>query len=274
MDLTNIITLKQLLKAYGAWPNKDMGQHFLTNKAVLEKIIEASEVDPTENVLEIGPGVGVLTKAMTKKAKKVYAVEVDPKMIEILTNTCIGCRNLQLIRQDIKHFDPQPLGQYKLVANLPYNITSFILRKFLEERNKPKSMTLLVQREVAERAAAKPGRMSLLSVAVQFYGAPEVVDLVSPTSFYPAPRVYSAILKIKVFKEPLFEEVDPKIFFRIVKAGFGEKRKMISNSLSGGLGLEKEEIDKILRKAEIDPMHRAERLSMDDWHRLYKAFMS
>lgn len=269
MDLTNIITLKQILKAYGAWPNKDLGQHFLTDKNVLEKIVETADVGKDDLVIEVGPGVGILTKELCRQAKKVLTIEVDPRMIEILATTCIDCRNIQILRKDIRQFSAQGLGPYKLVANLPYYLTSYVLKKFLEEKNKPQTMTVLVQREVAERICARPGRMSLLSVAIQFYGAPELVELVSPTAFYPAPRVHSAILKIKVFKQPLFEDVEPSFFFRLVKAGFGEKRKMLGNALSGGLGIEKSEAENILKAAGIEPMFRAERLSMEDWYKLY-----
>ncbi len=272
MDLTNIITLKQILKTYGAWPNKDLGQHFLTDKNVLERIVETAEISKDDLVIEVGPGVGILTKELCKNAKKVITIEVDPKMIEILVTTCIECRNIDIIRKDIKQFSAQGVGPYKLVANLPYYLTSYVLKKFLEEKNKPQTMTVLVQREVAERICAKPGRMSILSVAIQFYGAPELIELVSPTAFYPAPRVHSAILKIKVFKQPLFEDVIPNIFFRLVKAGFGEKRKMLENALSGGLGIEKSEAEKLIRMAGVEPMYRAERLSMEDWHRLYLVF--
>ena len=272
MDLTNILALKKLLRTYGAWPNKDLGQHFLTDKNVLEKMIETADISRNDVVVEVGPGIGIMTKELAKRAKKVYAIEIDPKIAEILSTICIQYPNLKIVRGDIRDFSPKGIGRYKVVANLPYYITSHVIKKFLEEKNKPETITILIQREVAERICAKPGRMSILAVAVQFYGIPEVKELVSPLAFFPSPKVYSAILKIRVFKEPLFEDVDAKIFFRLVKAGFGEKRKMLANSISGGLGIEKELAEKLLKGAGVEPMLRAERLSLDDWRRIYLVF--
>jgi len=272
MDLTNITSLKSLLKAYGAWPKRDLGQHFLTDRAVLEKIIESSDLGKDDVVIEVGPGVGVLTKELSKRVKKVYAVEIDMKIAEILSTVCVTCRNVEIKREDIRSFNPSGIGRYKVVANIPYYLTSHLLKKFLEEKNKPTSMTLLIQREVAERICAKPGRMSILAVAVQFYGVPEIVEMVRPISFFPAPKVYSAVLNIRVFRKPIFEDIDAKLFFRLVKAGFGEKRKMLSNSMSGGLGIDKDMAEKLLKGAGVEPMLRAERLSLDDWRRIYLVF--
>lgn len=272
MDLTNILELKKLLRTYGAWPNKDLGQHFLTDKDVLEKMIETADLNKNDIVVEVGPGIGIMTKELTKRAKKVFAVEIDQKIAEILSTICIEHPNLKIVRGDIRDFSPKGIGRYKVVANLPYYITSHVIKKFLEEKNKPQTITVLIQREVAERICAKPGRMSVLAIAVQFYGQPEIRGLVSPLAFFPPPKVYSAVLKIKVFKAPLFDDVDPKIFFRLVKAGFGEKRKMLSNAMSGGLGIEKEMADKLLKGAGVEPMLRAERLSLDDWRRIYLVF--
>ncbi|RJO62067.1 ribosomal RNA small subunit methyltransferase A [candidate division WS5 bacterium] len=272
MDLMNILELKKLLKTYGAWPNKDLGQHFLTDQNVLEKMVETADLKKSDIVVEVGPGLGIMTRELAKTAKKVYAVEIDPKIAEILSTICINCRNIDIIRGDIKQFNPKGIGRYKVVANLPYYITSHVIKKFLEEKNKPDTITVLVQREVAERICAKPGRMSVLALAVQFYGQPEIKELVSPMAFFPSPKVYSAILKIKVFKKPIFSDVDPGVFFRLVKAGFGEKRKMLINSMAGGLGIDKETTEKLLRGAGIEPMLRAERLSLDDWRRMYLVF--
>ena len=272
MDLTNILELKKLMRTYGAWPNKDLGQHFLTDKNVLEKIVETAEVGKSDVVVEVGPGLGILTRELCGRAKKVYAIEIDPKIAEILSTSCVSYRNLNIIREDVRKFDPQGIGRYKVVANLPYYITSHVIRKFLEAKNKPETLTVLIQREVAERICAKPGRMSVLAAAVQFYSAPEIVELVSPMAFFPSPKVYSAVLKIKVFKEPLFEDINKKIFFRLIRAGFGEKRKMIANSMSGSLNLEKKLIEQLLRKAGVEPMLRPERLTLDDWHRIYLVF--
>ncbi len=272
MDLTNILELKKLMRTYGAWPNKDLGQHFLTDKSVLAKMVETADLSAKDVVVEVGPGLGIMTKELAKRAKKVYAVEIDPKIAEILSTTCIKHPNVKIMRSDIRDFNPKGIGRYKVVANLPYYITSHVLKKFLEEKHKPETITVLIQREVAERICTKPGRMSILAVAIQFYGMPEIKELVSPMAFFPSPKVYSAILKIKVFKEPIFENVNTKVFFRLVRTGFGEKRKMLSNSMSGGLGIEKEDAEKLLRGAGVEPMLRAERLSLDDWRRIYLVF--
>ncbi len=272
MDLTNILELKKLMRTYGAWPNKDLGQHFLTDKSVLAKMVETTGLSKNDIVVEVGPGLGIMTRELAKRAKKVYAVEIDPKIAEILSTTCIKYPNIKIVRGDIRDFSPKGIGKYKVAANLPYYITSHVIKKFLEEKHKPATITVLIQREVAERICAKPGRMSILSVAVQFYGMPEIVELVSPMAFFPSPKVYSAILKIKVFKEPLFEDINARVFFRLVRAGFGEKRKMLSNSMSGGLGIDKDIAEKLLKGAGVEPMLRAERLSLDDWRRIYLVF--
>jgi 16S rRNA (adenine1518-N6/adenine1519-N6)-dimethyltransferase len=272
VDLTNITEIKNTLKAYGAYTNKDLGQHFLIDERALEEIVEAADITKDDLVIEVGPGMGVLTKELCKRAKDVLAVELDKAMVGIVKTSCIKHSNLKIENIDVMKFDASGLGQYKLVANLPYYITSAVIRKFLEAPNKPEEMVILIQREVAERICAKPSRMSVLSVAVQFYGNPKIVDVVPRTSFFPAPKVDSAIVKIKVYKSPLFD-VDPRLFFRIVKAGFGEKRKQLINSLSGGLGLNKETLEGILKEAKIDPMMRAEALSMANWNDLYQAYL-
>lgn len=271
MNVGEIRKIKALLEMYGAKPNRDLGQHFLFEEKYLEKIIEAAEPLSGKKVLEIGPGMGVLTKKLCRLSKDVLAVEFDPKMVSILKTVCISCNNLTVRQMDIRNFDPTEIGEYKVVANIPYYITSHIIRKFLEEKNKPEELILLVQKEVAERICAKPNRMSVLSVSVQFYGAPEMIAVVPREAFYPTPQVSSAIVKIKTYKSPLFNNVAPDKFFRLVKAGFGEKRKQLINSLST-LAYTKEELKSILERASIDPERRAETLALADWYNLYKVF--
>lgn len=271
MDFTDITDIKRTLKAYGAYTKKDLGQHFLVDPEALDLIVEAAELTKDDKVVEVGPGMGVLTKELCKKAGEVVALEYDKAMIAIVKTACIKYDNLKVENVDVLKFDTSGLGQYKVVANLPYYITSPVLRLFLEASNKPEEMVVLVQREVAERICAKPSRMSVLAVSVQFYGNPQVVEIVPRTSFFPAPKVDSAILRIKAYKKPLFD-VQPQLFFRIVKAGFGEKRKQLINSLSGGLVLNRETTEALLKEAGISIISRAESLAMMDWYNLYKAY--
>lgn len=271
MDLTDITDIKRTLKAYGAYTKKDLGQHFLVDEEALASIVEAADITKNDCIVEVGPGMGVLTRELCKKAKEVIAIEFDKAMIAIVKTSCIKHTNLRVENADILKFDTSGLGEYKLVANLPYYITSAVIRLFLESDNKPEDMVLLVQREVAERICAKPSRMSILAVSVQFYGNPKIIDVVPRTAFFPAPKVDSAIIKIKVYRKPLFD-VDSRLFFRIVKAGFGEKRKQLTNSLTGGLGLNKETTDQLLTEAKVSPMARAESLTMMDWYNIYKAY--
>ncbi len=269
MEVGDIRKIKELLKLYGAQPNTDLGQHFLIDKKYLEKIIDAAKPLEDKTVLEIGPGLGILTKALSKAAREVVAIEVDGRMVSILKTVCLKCTNLTVREMDARKFDPTNLGDYKLVANIPYYLTSHIIRKFLEEKNKPEQMVLLVQKEVADRICAKPNRMSLLSVSVQFYGSPKYIGMVPREAFYPTPQVNSAIVKISTYKTPLFADVDGDKFFRLVKTGFSEKRKQLINSLSS-LGYNKEELGELLTAIEINPERRAETLSLQEWRKIYK----
>lgn len=271
MNVGEIRKIKQLLEMYGARPNKDLGQNFLVEDKYLEQIIDAAEPLDGKKVLEIGPGLGVLTKKLSKKAKEVIAIEVDGRMVSILKTVCLKCTNLTVKEMDIRNFDPTSFGDYKIVANIPYYITSHVIRKFLEEKNKPEEMIILVQKEVANRICAKPNRMSTLSVSVQFYGTPEIIGIVPREAFYPTPQVHSAIIKIKTYKTPIFTDVDVDKFFTLVKTGFGEKRKQLVNSLAS-LGYDKEELKKMLKKVNVNPERRAETLSLAEWRAIYKVF--
>ncbi len=272
MDLTDITNIKKTLKAFGVHTKKDLGQHFLIDEKALDLIVESANLTKLDRVIEVGPGMGILTRELCKKAGTVIAVELDTTMLTVVKTACIKYNNLTVENHDILKFETSTLGQYKVVSNLPYYITSPTIRKFLEVDNKPEELVLLVQREVAERISAKPSRMSILSVSVQFYGSPEIIGIVPRTSFYPAPRVDSAIIKIKVYKEPLFK-VETKLFFRIVKSGFGEKRKQLINSLSGGMKISRDEAERWLTQAKIDSQMRAEALSMTDWDKLYQTYV-
>ncbi len=262
--------MKKILKKYSIKPSKRLGQNFLIDKNVLKKIIEAAELKPDDIVLEIGPGLGILTLELAKRVKKVIAVEKDRRMCDILFEMLDvrNVRNVEIVNQDILKFDPYTLNPipYTLIANLPYYITSPVIRKFLEcNITRPRYMILMVQKEVAQRICAKPPRMNILAVAVQFYARPEIINYVSRNSFWPQPKVDSAI--IKIIPKPI-PKINTEKFFQLVKSGFSSKRKMLKNNLSStSLGARK--IEKILKKIGLNPKIRAENLTINDWLRLY-----
>ncbi len=274
MKLSSIKDLKNLLKEHNLSPRKGLGQNFLIDKNVLQKIIQTAELRPEDVVLEIGPGLGFLTTELAKRAKKVVAVEKDEKIAEILINALKkqNINNVEVIVGDILKIENIKLKieNYKVVANLPYYITAPVIRKFLENKQKPESMVVMVQKEVAQRIVATPPRMNLLAVAVQFYAQPESVYFVSKKSFWPEPKVDSTILKITPTNQ--FLEISPDSFFQIVKAGFTQPRKQILNNFLKGLQLDKEEVFLWLAINKIDPKRRAETLNMPDWINLLKTF--
>jgi 16S rRNA (adenine1518-N6/adenine1519-N6)-dimethyltransferase len=273
VNIGEIRKIKQILEMYGARPNADLGQNFLIDSKYLDAAIEAAAPLEGKTVLEIGPGMGVLTRKLSKVADEVIAVEVDGRMISILKTMCLKCTNLTVREMDIRKFDPTDIGDYKIVANLPYYLTTHVIRKFLEEKNKPEQMVVMVQKEVAERICARPNKMNMLGISVQFYGEPTLITVVPREAFYPTPQVNSAIVRINLYGSPLFTDVDPDRFFRLIKAGFGEKRKQLINSLSV-LGKDREELVRLLKLSEIDPQRRPETLSLSEWHIFYKNFYS
>lgn len=254
-------------------PKKSLGQHWLFDSKSLGAICDAATIEPTDTVLEIGPGLGPLTIELTQRAKKVIAVEFDEQLARELPSR-VPAFNLQVVHSDIMHFDLSQLPKgYKVVANVPYYITSAIVRLLTESSTPPVSITLLVQKEVARRIAADPGAMSILAISAQFYAQPELGLLVSADKFDPPPKVDSQIITLRMRPQPVFTDVSAKIFFKVVKAGFGEKRKTLRNSLAGGLHLEKQAAEALLKKAGVDPNARAEQLGLDAWHRLAKSFV-
>jgi 16S rRNA (adenine1518-N6/adenine1519-N6)-dimethyltransferase len=255
------------MRANEIWAKRTMGQNFLVDNDALNNIVRAADLKPADTVLEIGPGLGVLTEQLSEQAGSVIAVEKDDKFSEMLRGKFFKT-NVEILNQDALEFDPTNLGEYKLVANIPYNITSLIIRKFLEAKNKPELMVLLVQREVAERITAKPGDMSLLSVSVQFYTEAKMMGIIKNTSFYPVPKVDSAIIRLKA--KDVMPEIEEKEFFRLVKFGFAAKRKTLENNLSAGMHITKDEASGIIKKANLDLKIRAESLSVADWINLYK----
>ncbi|MCX6718280.1 MAG: 16S rRNA (adenine(1518)-N(6)/adenine(1519)-N(6))-dimethyltransferase RsmA [Candidatus Staskawiczbacteria bacterium] len=277
MDLTSPKIIKELLSKYNARPSKGLGQNFLIDKNVLNKIIEASDIKPSDVILEVGPGIGTLTQELAKKAKKVIAIEKDKVMIEILKETLKDSKNIEIIQGDILKNKLSLPKKYKIVANIPYYLTSPLIRKFLESENQPEEMVLMLQKEVAQRICSKPPRMSLLAVSVQFYADAKIVSYVSKNCFWPAPKIDSAIIKIHPVKSPegrilakpkLFNGVNSQLFFKVVKAGFSQPRKQLAGNLSKMLKLSREKTNSWLLKNNIAPTQRAETLSVEDWKNL------
>ncbi len=249
-------------------PKKSLGQHWLFDDASLNAMIAAGNVEPGDTVLEVGPGLGTLTKKLCQVAEKVIAVELDDSLAASLADK-IKSDNLEVVHQSILDFDYSSLPKgYKVIANIPYYLTSNLLRKLLEAENKPANIALLIQKEVAERVVAQPGKMSILSVSVQYYADAELCEEVPAKLFTPPPKVDSQIIKITPRAQPLFSDVSEKDFFKVVRAGFSEKRKKLRSSLSGGLQISKDQADEILKKAEISPDARAQELTLDDWHKI------
>jgi 16S rRNA (adenine1518-N6/adenine1519-N6)-dimethyltransferase len=264
--------VRTLLKRYDLRPSKGLGQNFLLDQVILEKIVAAAELTPDDTVLEIGAGLGTLTERLVRAAGRVVAVEVDERMMDVLQETLSDSENVTLIQGDILALDPAtliaPATQYTVVANLPYYITSAVLRHLLEASLRPLRLVVTVQREVAERIAARPGKMSLLSVSVQLYGRPEILFRIRPGSFYPSPEVESAVVRVDVHDAPPVGVKDVDTFFHVVKAGFAQRRKQLRNTLAAGLHLPPEEVTARLQEASIDPKRRAETLSLEEWARV------
>ena len=269
----DLLEVKNLLKNYSIFPSKGLGQNFLINDRILKKVAETADLSDKDTVLEIGPGIGNLTRELAKKAKKVIAIEKDRKMVEILRETLKGLKNIKIIEGDVLKIENCKLKikNYKAVANLPYYITSPVIRKFLETDNPPEEMVLMVQKEVAQRICAKPPEMSILAVSVQFYAKPEIIAFVSKKSFWPQPKVDSAIIKISDIKTEV-SNLKNDLFFKVVKTGFSHPRKQLLNNLSGGLEIDREKIKDWLLENNIRPNQRAETMSVEDWIKLTKSF--
>jgi len=273
-----------MLRRFDLKARKRLGQHFLIDGEVLKLITSAAELTPTDVILEIGPGLGILTRELARQTGRVTAVELDNKLADILKQTLASFDNVTIVNKDILRIDPATLlrepktkfapatSPYKVVANLPYYITSPVLRHFLEASVKPEMMIVMVQKEVAEAIVAEPGQRSVLSISVQFYGKPRIVSYVPAQSFYPAPEVDSAILRIDLYPQPVVAVTDEKGFFELVRAGFTASRKQIVNSLVQGLGLPKTEVLALLGRADIVPQRRAETLTLEEWAHLWRAF--
>lgn len=255
-----------------AGPKKSLGQHWLRDRDVLAHIADCAEVEKTDTVLEIGPGLGTLTSELLRRSEKVLAVEFDEELARKLPAQFPG-KNLEVVQSDILSFDLSVLpADYKVVANVPYYITSKIVQLLMTAENKPSVAVLLVQKEVAQRLAAQPGDMSILAVSAQLFAEVTLGDIVPAELFTPPPKVDSQVVILKTHQSPILTDVDEKDFFRVVKAGFSAKRKKLHSSLSGGLGVDKAVVKTTLEECGIDPNNRAEALTMAQWQTATKAF--
>ncbi len=271
-DLTDIRELRNLLYAHHMRPNKAFGQNFLVDRSILLHIVEAAEIHPGDQVLELGAGTGVLTRELAKRARRVAAVELERNMLSLLAGTTRDYTNVELIERNLLYVDPAEIfgsEPYKLVANLPYYITAPTFRHFLESANPPRLIVVMVQYEVAQRIVAEPGDLSLLGVSIQFYGKPKIIAHVPARAFYPMPKVDSAILRVDMKDEVPLTRKQRDSFFHLVQAGFSERRKQLHNSLAHGLHRKNVEVQARLLAANIDPSRRAETLSIEDWLRLW-----
>ena len=273
----------QISHQLGFKPKKKLGQHFLVDEGVLERILSAAELSHKDIIVEVGPGIGTLTQELVKQAGKVIAVELDSSLVTILKKRFAPFPNTTIIHTDILKITPEQLlrdnstlpeaiQDYKVIANLPYYITSPALRHFLEASLKPSMMVVMVQKEVGEAIAAAPGKMTLLSVRTQFYSKPTIISHVSAQSFYPPPKVDSVILRLDIYPEPPIEVSDTASFFDIVIDGFSAPRKQLRNSLAQSLAIQPGQVALLLKKAGIEARRRAETLSLEEWLELWKIF--
>ena len=273
--------LQDILARHDFHPRKRWGQNFLVDDRVMQNILDAAELQPGDVVLEIGPGLGALTTALAQRVSKVFAVELDVKLCAILREVLVACPNVELIQDDIIHVDlkkllgPYPKPRVKVVANLPYYVTTPIIMNLLESHLKISSMVIMVQKEVADRMAAPPGgkEYGSLSVAVQYYCRPKKVRLVSPGSFVPAPAVTSAVVRLDVYDEPPVHPKSETVFFDVVHAAFAKRRKMLSNALQQDphLGQSREKLGQAFQETGIDGNRRGETLGLEEFCRLSDA---
>jgi 16S rRNA (adenine1518-N6/adenine1519-N6)-dimethyltransferase len=263
---------RHVLQRYGLHPKKGLGQNFLVEEAALRRIVAAADLTRADSVLEVGPGLGALTRHLAAAAGRVVAVELDDRFMPVLREELADVPNVDLVEGDILQLDPAGLvgRPYKVVANLPYYITAAVLRHLLEATPRPELMVLTVQLEVAQRLTAQPGEMSLLAISVQYYGRVRQVARIKAGSFYPRPEVDSAVVRIDLHRELPLTGLDERRFFRVVRAGFGQRRKQLRNSLRAGLGIPAEVVEGALEEAGIDPRRRAETLSLEEWGQLAK----
>jgi 16S rRNA (adenine1518-N6/adenine1519-N6)-dimethyltransferase len=271
------LNVSALLRTHGLAPKKGLGQNFLTDPTALENIIQAAEIPPDSTVLEVGPGLGSLTRYLANAARRVVAVELDAALIPVLEHVLSGAGNVEIIHADILKITPAEYNfedNYLVVANIPYYITSILIRHLLEAPRKPSRIVLTVQREVADRIIATPGDMNLLALGVQVYGKPRIALRIPAEAFYPAPTVDSSVVRIDLYPQPVISADHLETFFSLAKAGFGQKRKTLRNSLSSGISWSGERTAQLLVTAGIDPQRRAETLAIEEWNTLVETYIA
>ena len=265
------ISPKALLDSHRVQPKKSLGQNFMHDPKTLEKLVKAAAVEAGDVVVEVGAGAGALTQALADVGVQVYAIEIDERLQPILEARFEDQAGVYLVFADILKTDiPTLVGDadYLVVANVPYYISSAILWHFLESRRPPRRMLLTMQYEVAERVISAPGAMNLLAIAVQFHGVPRIISKLSPAVFWPRPHINSAIVRIDTHAGSPVDVPSAAAFFRVVRAGFSQKRKQLRNALASGLGLRARAAAELLRAADIEPQRRAETLTLQEWARL------
>ena len=279
-NLTDIKTIRELCERHDFALSKGFGQNFIVNPGICPKIVEAAGIDEEWGVLEIGPGIGVLTKELAARAKKVVAVEVDERLPALLAETLADCPNFKLVMGDVLKVDLQALIREEFAgmkvavcANLPYYITSPIVMRLLEEKLPISNITVMVQKEAAERITAAPGTRlaGAISYGVAYYAQPRLLFNVQPGSFYPPPKVTSSVIQLQVRQTPAVDTPDEAGFFKLVRAAFSQRRKTAANSISAGTGLEKSRVTEALEKAGLPPQVRPEQLTLEDFCALQKA---
>ena len=274
MELTDLATIRALCEKYDFALSKGFGQNFIINPGVPAKIVDAAGMDRSYGVIEIGPGIGVLTKEMAKRAGKVVAIEVDKRLPPVLKETLAGFDNVKVILQDVLKTDLRALVQQEfpgmpvvICANLPYYITSPIIMKLLEDKLPITNITVMVQKEAAERLAALPGTRAsgAVSCAVRYFAQPRMMFTVQAGSFYPAPKVTSAVVRMDIRSTPAVQVPDEKAYFALVRAAFGQRRKTAANSIAAGLGIPRPQVAAALEAAGLDPRVRPEQLTLEDF---------
>ena len=275
------IEIPALMRRYGLHADKRLGQNFLVDIDSLHKVVEAASLDPQDRVLEIGAGLGNLTRLLATQVSYVVAVELDTRLLPPLQEVLAPFTNIKIIAGDILALDPgeffkdedSDTGHYLVVANIPYYITSAVMRHLLEARPQPDRMVLTIQHEVAERICAAPGDLSLLALSVQVYGKPRIMARLPAGAFYPPPKVDSAVIRVDMYAKSVIPPAQIELFFRLAKAGFSQKRKTIRNAIAGSLAYSTQSVEALLRSAGIEPSRRAETLDLEEWSRLTEEYM-